>query len=428
MKVNTWTGLLNYRIRRRRALTAAGAAGAGALLLACGSKEKKPKTAYSTGIVSKLTDTTNQARRGGILKDRAFGDPPTLDPFNANNPQNAIGPMVFGALLQFKPGHLKPAEGDVMGDLAESWEWSPDGLQVTLRLRQGTKWHNKAPVNGRAFDTEDVMFSWNRFVAKSSGRANVANSADPAAPVLSLSTPDARTVVIKLKEPVIYALALFAFNRSGGTVMLPKETDSTFDARNDMIGTNAFMLSNYTPSVSFTLKRHPEHYDKDHALVDQVNFPIIPEYAAALSQFKAGNIYTMGSRSPGLGVRQEEILTVKQEEPRLQIVASDLLGSGSIMVFGFLPGSPFHDERVRQAVSMSWDRDLYIDTLNNVSKFRSQGLDVEMQVLQTRCRRGEEAACCSRPRQWPAQRHFQLRDRASVADLASGGNHRWDDL
>src|SRR5207248_10705217 len=35
------------------------------------------------------------------------------------------------------------------------------------------------------------------------------------------------------------------------------------------------------------------------------------------------------------------------------------------------------DVRLRQAYSMAWDRDLFIETVFNVSKFASQGLPVE---------------------------------------------------
>ena len=41
--------------------------------------------------------------------------------------------------------------------MAESWEFSPDGLKITMKLRQGVKWHNKAPVNGRAVDVDDII-------------------------------------------------------------------------------------------------------------------------------------------------------------------------------------------------------------------------------------------------------------------------------
>ena len=81
--------------------------------------------------------------------------------------------------MVFQPGYLNPTENVVAPDLAESWETSPDGLQITMKLRQGVKWHNKAPVNGRALDIDDVLFSWNRFATKFSSRAGVAKRREP---------------------------------------------------------------------------------------------------------------------------------------------------------------------------------------------------------------------------------------------------------
>ena len=261
--------------------------------------------------------------------------------------------------------------------MAESWEWSPDRLQVTLKLRPNIKFHPKPPVNGRAMDMDDVLFSWKRFVDKASNRLNVANSVNPGAPVLSLTAADASTVVIKLKEPVNYALELFApYSGGGNMAMIPKETDSTFDIRNDVIGTGAFMMSGYTASVGFTFKRHPEYFDRDFAFVDTREVPIISEYAQVIAQLKAGNIHYYEL------VRGEDVLSIKRETPNIQIYATDVdfpSGTTASLCFGWLPEakSPFLDERVRQAVSMSWDRDLWLETFFNVSKFAADGLPVE---------------------------------------------------
>src|SRR5439155_17203502 len=120
----------------------------------------------------------------------------------------------------------------------------------------------------------------------------IANSVDPNAPVLSFTAADPKTVVVKLKEPLVFALALFASNSSSNVVVVPKETDSTFNVANDMIGTGPFTLASYNQSVGYTLKRNPDYWDKDYALVDQIELPIISEYATTLAQFKAGNIYS----------------------------------------------------------------------------------------------------------------------------------------
>jgi peptide/nickel transport system substrate-binding protein len=269
---------------------------------------------------------------------------------------------------------------DIMPDLAESWETSPDGLQITLKLRQGVKFHNKPPVNGRAMGMDDVVFSWDRFAAKGSARSSIVNSVSPDAPVLAFAAVDSRTISIKLKEPLVYALALFGSTTNGGMIVLPKEADSTLDLRGDMIGTGPFSLSSYTQSVGFNFKRNPDYYDQEWAWPDTVEMPIITEYAAALAQLRAGAIYRFAHVSSD--IKSEDVLPLKRDEPRISVYQGDLNAAGvtgNILAFGWLPAgkSPFLDERVRQAFSMAIDRDAYLDTFHNVTPLRAQGVPVD---------------------------------------------------
>jgi ABC-type transport system substrate-binding protein len=74
------------------------------------------------------------------------------------------------------------------------------------------------------------------------------------------------------------------------------------------------------------------------------------------------------------------VLFVKKEDPRVSLFQGDpATPAGAVMNFGWHPEgrSPFLDERVRQAVSMAIDRDLFIDTVHNVDNFRGEGLPVE---------------------------------------------------
>jgi peptide/nickel transport system substrate-binding protein len=384
-----WTRLTTGRVTRRRALATTGAGTLGAAFLAaCGGSDSGPGGASSSGgdkasnsTITKPEDTLKEAKRGGTLKDRTFGDVSTQDPFTPNNTLNAIEGQVYSSLVKFKPGYTKlPSEQELVGDLAESWETSPDGLTITMKIRQNVKWHNKAPVNGRTFDVDDVLAGWNRFATKFSSRSGIANSADPSAPVLSVTASDKSTIVMKLKEPIFYALQLFASNFTGNVPIMPKESDAQFDPRNDMIGTGPFYLDKYTPSVGFTLKRHPDYWDKDYALVDTVETPIVSEYATALSQFKAGNIYSFGSYRSIPIINPEDVLPTKREVPKILIYQGEMTSAGLIgtkMSFGWLGKSPFLDERVRQAFSMAMDRELYLDTFFNVSAFQKEGLPVE---------------------------------------------------
>jgi peptide/nickel transport system substrate-binding protein len=291
------------------------------------------------------------------------------------NPLTPMKNFVYSNLVQYEPGYQGPPDySNVLPDLAESWEWSPDQLQLTFKIRQGVKWHNKPPINGRALDVEDIAFTWDRWSKIGNDRASIANSANPNAPVLSVTAPDSRTIVWKLKEPLVYLIQTIARHTAGWFGIVPKEVESGFDIRRQMIGTGAFTLENYTPSVGFTFRRNPEYYDKTAPYLDQIDTPIILEYAQGLAQLKAGNIYTYS-------VRSEDILSVKRDIPDLKIFQSLPSGfnAGSTLGFGWLPAgsSPFVDERVRQAASMAYDRDLYIDAFNNVTPFQSEGLPVE---------------------------------------------------
>jgi len=47
---------------------------------------------------------------------------------------------IYARLVAERPGYLAPAEfKELDPELAESWEWSPDRLQLTLKLRQNVK-------------------------------------------------------------------------------------------------------------------------------------------------------------------------------------------------------------------------------------------------------------------------------------------------
>jgi peptide/nickel transport system substrate-binding protein len=372
MEQGYWSRAINQRMARRRAMAlASGTAAGAAFLAACGGGDGSGSTSGDSDLIAKPKDTFDSAKRGGTLKDIHNFDPPTLDPAAPVASLNNIIRHTYGTLVTEKPGHLESSEGEMGPDLAESWEVSADRLQITLKLRSGVKWHNKPPVNGRTVDVDDVLFSWERYTRLSPFRALTFNSVNPDAPVLSMTAPDARTIQVKLKEPLSYALNYFASygSFSGNMVLLPKEADGNLDIRRNIVGHGPFELASYTPAVGFTLRRNPEYYDKDFALIDQLDMPIVPEYAARLAQFKAGNVHRILPNG-------EDLMFVKRDEPRVLVYETDYSAQPWIVSFGWQQ-QPFLDERVRQAVSMGVDRESWIDAIYNVSGFESEGLPVQ---------------------------------------------------
>src|SRR3954447_26604818 len=200
-----WNKMTASRISRRRAIVRTGSAAAAALLLAaCGGSDSGGSSGGGGGssdkksLIAQPVDTTKSAKKGGVAKWFGPAEPAHFDVSQGLSPLNTPNNLITSLLVNEKAGYLKsPEYSEVVPDLAESWEWSPDKLTLTMKVRDGVKWHNKAPINGRAFSTEDITASWARFAAKSQGRGNLANSVNPNAPVLSVNKIDAKTVQFK---------------------------------------------------------------------------------------------------------------------------------------------------------------------------------------------------------------------------------------
>ncbi|HLF76090.1 MAG TPA: ABC transporter substrate-binding protein, partial [Dehalococcoidia bacterium] len=158
--------------------------------------------------------------------------------------------------------------------------------------------------------------------------------------------------------------------------ILPKEAEDKYDTKQKAIGSGVVYLSDYKPSIGFTVKRHTGHYDAQKAYADQADYPIITEYAQAYAQFRAGNLHYYEF------MRGEDVLPTKSDLPQLSLYQDAVVADGWRTMFGQLPTpdgkkSPFLDERVRQAYSMAINRDLWIDVIFAVSDFEKAGLALE---------------------------------------------------
>ena len=86
------------------------------------------------------------------------------------------------------------ADLTLKGDLAESWTASADSRVWTFKLRQGVKWHNVAPLNGREFVAADVKYCFEQY-AKEGVQAFTFQEIE------GMETPDKHTVRVHLKTP-----------------------------------------------------------------------------------------------------------------------------------------------------------------------------------------------------------------------------------
>ena len=83
------------------------AAVAAAFLAACGgSSDSGGDGASGSGLLSKAEDTSSKAVRGGVMKDRTYADPSSMDVQSPIAPLNNVARHVYSTLVSAKPGYL----------------------------------------------------------------------------------------------------------------------------------------------------------------------------------------------------------------------------------------------------------------------------------------------------------------------------------
>src|SRR6266446_9306314 len=105
-------------------------------------------------------------KRGGILTRASAWDPPVIDP----RLTQSVGLYQFAGLVGsrlvrygFPDEVTGPTDLGLKGDLAESWQSSPHARVWTFKLRQGVKWHNVPPLNGRELVAADVKYCFEAY-------------------------------------------------------------------------------------------------------------------------------------------------------------------------------------------------------------------------------------------------------------------------
>ena len=294
-------------------------------------------------------------RYGGIYRNINTDNIATLDP------KYFTGSQIASATLYIadKMFRATPNDDDFYstwkGDLAESWSISDDLKTYTFKLRQGVKWHNVAPVNGRELTVDDVLYNINRYKEDDS-------IVKPAySQIESATAPDKSTIVIKIKEPNAWLINDLWGNAE---VMVAPELVKETGGRlgNNFVGTGPFILQEHTYRVKSVYVRNPDYWQKDKLgnrlpYIDTWISYVILDPATRLASFRTGQTDT--------GASVADIPALLKENPSYVVNISTPATSDGI-AFN-TKKAPWSDIRVRRAWNMAFDRQRVKAALNQTS-------------------------------------------------------------
>ena len=206
---------------------------------------------------------------------------------------------------------MQPGTFIVEPDLAERWE-APDDTTYVFHLRQGVKWHNKPPVNGRELVAEDVKFTFDRFLTEQGNPERQLLE-----PVDRVEVVDRYTVKFLLKEPFVWLLDMLA-NAMCMWIIAPEVVQQFGDLKKaeTAIGTGPFLLERYEPNVKTVFKRNPDYFRQGLPYVDGV------EWLVARGRIdRPGHVPHRATRrwpqDHWWTVRQQDLEALKKSHPQL---------------------------------------------------------------------------------------------------------------
>lgn len=275
-------------------------------------------------------------KRGGWLKvgtdDSAVGLDPHLSIVMSTF---TFTEHVYQCLLRYNDKmELEPS-------LATSWE-QPDPLTYIFHLRKGVKFHN-----GREMTAEDVKYSYERILDPKTGSP----SASLLKPLKSVEAIDKYTVRIKLKTTFPDFLKFAAFERN--TAIVPQEEIQKHGSlQKVMIGTGPFKLKEYKHGVSATYIRNEDYWEPGIPYIDGFDFIVVKDEASRLAGIRRGT-YDIA------WVKSIDMAKLAAKEPN--VIAARSLASRQGRLWMNHERFPFNNVKLRQAVSVSLDRQAIID-------------------------------------------------------------------
>jgi peptide/nickel transport system substrate-binding protein len=296
-------------------------------------------TQQGSGPPGQDSSAPGQPAYGDIIVEGSIGDASNLIPMlSSDSTSHSIGALCYNGLVKYDK------DIRIVGDLAESWEVSPDGLIITFHLRKGVKWHD-----GHPFTAEDVLFTYRITIDP---KTPTAYSGD-FLKVKKAEVLDPHTFRVTYEKPFAPALM------SWGAAVMPKHLLEGRDITKSPltrhpVGTGPYIFKEWLTGQKIVLVSNPEYFE-GRPYIDGFVLRIIPDMATMFLELRAKGIDMM-NLTPLQYTRQTENPFFRKNFNKYRYL------SFAYTYLGYNLRNPlFADRRIRQAISYAINKDAIIE-------------------------------------------------------------------
>jgi oligopeptide transport system substrate-binding protein len=299
-----------------------------------------------------------QGNREGILHYGNGAEPQGLDPHVVTGvPENHLIRALFEGLAVKNPVTLEPEPG-----VAERWTFNEDRSVITFYLNPNAKWSN-----GEQVTADDFVWSWNRALHPETGNLYAymlypVKNAEAYAKgdvnefsEVGVKALDETTLQVTLNAPTPYFIQLMDHY---STFAVHPETLLKFGKMTDrftpwtrvgnIVSNGAFVLEDWALNRHIKMIKNQEYWDKDNVSLNGVVFYPTENEVSEERMFRVEQLH----RTEGVPLDKVPVYREIPESPYMQ---DPYLGTYYYLVNIDRP--PVDDVRVRQALSMSLDRE-----------------------------------------------------------------------
>lgn len=254
----------------------------------------------------------------------------SLDPFNATaGDTKTVMDQVFDGLLDVDE------DGNLVSDLAESYEISDDRLTYNFNLKEGVIFHD-----GSDFSADDVSYTYDKLAGLTSGEPESSKFAV----IESIEVKSPSEIEIKLSK----VDNSFIFLNTQPIVKKDYEDNST-----NPIGTGPYKFVSYTPGEGMVLEKNDSYHRADHMpKIERVNVVRVADNQALVMALNNKEVdYASKLTADELEQVSESTDSYSHTQNLVQV-----LGLNNEI-------EPFNDQRVREAIAHAIDKDELIEAV-----------------------------------------------------------------